>query len=95
MDLQPHGLVLAQPAIRDAYQRAIDAFTVEDAVRHHSELIDLLAVEVVLLRASPLSAQTKDCLIRAINECARHHCDAVDRLTDVIENQLHLVWQPT
>jgi hypothetical protein len=96
MALYSTDLAQTQRAIRVAYERAVDAHTVEDAARYHSELIDLLAVEAVIVRTSSgLLQPKKDALLRDITGCAEHHRDAVDRLTDIIEGNQQLVWRPS
>ncbi len=93
MALHSNSHVLTERAIRAAYRQAIDAYTVEDALRYHSELIDLLAAEAMIVRASALSESSKKALIRDINARAEHHCEAVDRLTDIIEGSQRLTWR--
>lgn len=80
-------------AIHVAYERAIDAYTVESAVRCHSEILDLLAAEMMLVRTSDQSEAAKDAAINDISICARYHRDVVDRLTDIIEANQQLIWR--
>jgi hypothetical protein len=94
MALRPTGHELTQQAIDSTYQRAIDAYTVEDAVRCHSELVDLLAIEAMIVRVSSRTEATKAAMLREITACAEYHRDVVDRLTDIIETRQQLVWQP-
>jgi len=94
MTLRANSHALMRRAIRTAYRRAIDAHTVEDAVRHHSELVDLLSIEAMIVRTSAQSEENKEAALKDINASATYHRDAVDRLTDIIESKVHLVWRP-
>ncbi|MET1046861.1 MAG: hypothetical protein ABWX70_09200 [Hyphomicrobium sp.] len=94
MALRPTGHELTKRAISATHQRALDAHTVEDAARLHSELVDLLAIEAMIIRMSSRSETAKADLIRDITACAQYHRDVVDRLTDIIEAGQQFVWQP-
>jgi hypothetical protein len=94
MALRPTGHELTQQAINSTYERAIDAHTVEDAARYHSELVDLLAIEAMIIRVSSRKEQIKARMLKDITSCAEYHRDVVDRLTDIIENGRQFVWSP-
>lgn len=94
MSLHPTGHELTRRAIRITCERAIDAYTVEEAARLHSELLDLLAIEAMIVKMGSQSELTKQTAIRDINARARYHRDAVDRLTDIIETGQQLIWRP-
>jgi hypothetical protein len=94
MALRPTSHELTQRAIISTYRRAIDAYTVEDALRLHNELVDLLAIEAMIVKVSSRSEAKKAAMIRRINCRAEYHRDAVDRLTDTIENKQQLIWHP-
>jgi len=94
MALHPMGYELTQRAIRITYERAIDAYTVESAVRYHSELVDLLAIEAMIVRMSDQNETAKKAAIDDITARASYHRDVVDRLTDIIESNRQLGWRP-
>ncbi|MFA5958064.1 hypothetical protein [Hyphomicrobium sp.] len=94
MPLPASGHELTQPAIGIVYQRAIDAYTAEDAMRYHSELVDLLAIEAMIVKMSSRSDAETDQAILDIQACAQYHRDAVDRLTDIIESKQQFIWRP-
>lgn len=94
MTLRSNRPALVRRAINTTYQRAIDAHTVEDAVRYHSELVDLLSTAAMMVRASAKNQAARDAALRDINASATYHRDVVDRLTDIIERNQQLVWQP-
>jgi hypothetical protein len=85
---------LTQQAIERVLQKAIHAHTVEDAVRYHSEILDLLAIGMMIIRCSGRSYEEKQKLLREATIRAGYHRDVVDRLTDIIEKngQLILRW---
>ena len=93
MSLRPTGHELTRRAIRITSERAIDAYTAEDAVRFHSELLDLLAIEAMIVKLGSQSTAAKETAIGEINARARFHRDAVDRLTDIIETNQQLIWR--
>jgi hypothetical protein len=93
MTLRPNSHELTQLAIEATYERALDAHTVEDAVRCHSELVDLLAIETMIVRLSARSESLKTKMIREINQSAAYHRDAVDRLTDIVEQGQQFIWR--
>lgn len=85
---------LTQQAIERVLRKAIDAYTVEDALRYNSEILDLLAIEMMIIRVSSRSHENKQTLLREATKRAEHHRDIVDRLTDIVEQngQLVLKW---
>ena len=94
MTVRPDSHILTRQAIEIAYRRAIDAYTVEDALRYHDELLDLLALEAMIVRRSKQREADKEDAIAEIRACAAEHRDAVDRLTDILETKRHLIWRP-
>ena len=80
-------------AIERVLQKALDAYTVEDALRHNSEILDLLAIEMMIIRVSCRSHENKQKLLREATIRAEHHRDVVDRLTDIIEQNGQLILQ--
>lgn len=94
MALRPTSREVTRRAILRAYRQANDAHTVEDAVLFHNELIDLFATEAMLVRTSSCHDGKKAAIIREINARAEYHRDVVDRLTDIVETNQQLIWQP-
>ena len=85
---------LTRQAIERVLQKAIDAYTVEDALRYNSEILDLLAIEMMIIRVNCRSYDDKkQKLLREATIRAEHHRDVVDRLTDIIEQSGQLVFQ--
>jgi hypothetical protein len=84
---------LTRQAIERVLQKAFDAYTVEDALRFNSEILDLLAIEMMIIRVSGRSYDDKQKLLREATIRAEHHRDTVDRLTDIIEQNGQLVLQ--
>jgi transposase InsO family protein len=92
MTVRPKGYELAKWAIAQAYDRVSDAHTLDEAIRCHSELIDLLSIEVMAIRISGKSERAKAELISELSARAEYHRDALDRLTDIVETNGQLVW---
>lgn len=85
---------LTRQAIERVLQKSIDAYTVEDALRYNSEILDLLAIEMMIIRISNMRDEIKQRLLRDVTKLAEHHRDIVDRLTDIMERngQFVLKW---
>ena len=75
-------------------EQAVDAYTVEDAIFWHCEIINELAVQIheAQLKLWPESA--KATVIRALDERQREHVRAVNRLSGVMQRNEQLIWQP-
>jgi hypothetical protein len=71
---------LTRQAIERVLRKALDAYTVEDALRYNSEILDLLAIEMMIIRVSCRSYDDKQKLLREATIRAEHHRDTVDRL---------------
>jgi hypothetical protein len=84
---------LTRQAIEGVLQKALDAYTIEDALRYNSEILDLLAIEMTIIRVSSRGYDDKQKLLREATIRAEHHRDIVDRLTDIIEQNGQLVLQ--
>ncbi len=93
MALRPTSRELTQRAIFSTYRQAIDAHTVEDAILFHNALIDLFAIEAMIVRTSSCQDEKKIAMIREINARAGYHRDVVDRLTDIVETNQQLIWR--
>jgi hypothetical protein len=94
MAVDPTREDLSHGELERCYQRAIDATTVEEAVVCHSDIIDLLDMQLIVALSSHRSAARKRQLIEKIRTLASYHRDAVDRLTDLIERKQQFVWHP-
>lgn len=62
-----------------------DTNALEDAIRHHSEILDLLSNEMMAIKNGDRNDDEKQSLLGAVRMRAEYHRDVVDRLTDVIE----------
>ncbi len=94
MALRQTSHELTQRAILKTYRQAADAHTVEDAIVFHNELIDLFAIEAMIMRMSSCHGDKKAETIREITARAEYHRDVVDRLTDILETNQQLIWRP-
>jgi hypothetical protein len=94
MALHSSSYELTRNAIDACYRHAIDVHTVEDAARCHSEILDLLSIEAMIVRISSRPDAKKTAMLRVITKRAEYHRDVVDRLTDIIERKQQLIWKP-
>ncbi len=83
---------LVRNAINACRRRAMDAHTVEDALRSHSEILDMLDIEATIVRMSTRSDARKKVMLRGITEQAGYHRDVIDRLTDIVAQKQQLIW---
>ena len=67
------------------HDRISQALTLEEAVRAHSDMLDILDRKLCRIRCSQLRDDDKAPMIEDVIGRMRHHRDAVDRLTDIIE----------
>lgn len=82
---------LTWQAIEKLAEKAWDAHTVEDALRYHNEILDLFAIEIMIVRLSDKSPRERQALLLETRARAEYHRDVVDRLTDIIERDGNLI----
>jgi hypothetical protein len=93
-DVIHFGYELTRNAIDACCRHTMDAHTVEDAVRCHSEILDLLSIEAMIVRISARPDARKTAMLRRISKQAEYHRDVIDRLTDIVEHKQQLIWKP-
>ena len=76
------------------HARIAQAPTLEEAIRGHSDMLNLLEVKLSCIRRSPVRDDDKALMIDDIIGRMRHHRDAIDRLTDIIEYDHAFIWWP-
>jgi hypothetical protein len=98
----PKSVTVLSPAKVDAApnylgrcsQRALDAYTVEDAIFWHCEIIGELAVQIHETRSKLWPASAKATVIEALQERQQDHGRAVARLHGIMRRHEQLIWQP-
>jgi hypothetical protein len=100
-DVPKSGTVLS-PAKADAApnylgrcsEQALDAYTVEDAIFWHCEIIGELAVQIHETQSKLWPASAKATVIEALRERQQDHGRAVARLYGIVRRNEQLIWQP-
>jgi predicted glycosyl hydrolase (DUF1957 family) len=75
-------------------ENALDAYTVEDALYWHNEIITELALELNLVRAASWPDTVKASMTVALEHRLSQHASAVTRLASVLEKNEPFIWQP-
>jgi hypothetical protein len=75
-------------------ERALDAYTVEDAIFWHSEVINELSVEIFSMSTKPWSAAMKERAVADLTELQSRHGAILHRLTGIIARNEQFIWQP-
>jgi hypothetical protein len=73
---------------------ALYAYTIEDALYWHNEIITELSIELNHICATRWPAAVKANMSAALKERLAHHAAAVSRLTAVLRANERLTWQP-
>ncbi|HML28801.1 MAG TPA: hypothetical protein PKE16_08185 [Hyphomicrobium sp.] len=75
-------------------ENALDAYTVEDALYWHNEIITELSIELNLVQASRWPQTVKANMAATLEDRLTQHAAAVTRLTAVLEDNKVFKWQP-
>ena len=75
-------------------ERALDAYTVEDAIFWHSEVINELSVEIYSISAKPWSDSMKERAVADLTELQSRHGAILHRLTGIVARNEQFIWQP-
>ncbi len=73
---------------------ALYAYTIEDALYWHNEIITELSIELNQICAARWPATVKASMSISLEERLAHHAAAVSQLTAVLETNERLSWQP-
>ena len=76
-------------------ENALDAYTVEDALYWHNEIITELSIELNLLSSTRWPQTVKASMAAALEDRLNQHATAVTRLAAVLEkNDEAFKWEP-
>lgn len=75
-------------------ENALDAYTVEDALYWHNEIITELSIELNLIHTTRWPQTVKASMAAAVEERLSQHAAAVTRLAAVLEKDKAFKWQP-
>lgn len=62
-----------------------DVAALENAIHHHSEMLDHLSNEMMTIKISDINEGAKRVELWRLRSLAEYHRDVIDRLTDVVE----------
>lgn len=75
-------------------ENAVDAYTVEDALYWHNEIITELSIELNLVRTAKWPRPVKSNMAAELEDRIAQHSAAVTRLAGVLEKNEPFIWQP-
>jgi hypothetical protein len=94
----PHGsdpdALKASYYLETCREKALDAYTLEDAIYWHNEIITELATELHLIHAMNWPETVKASMTIALEDRLNQHAYAVTRLGGILERNEQLIWQP-
>jgi hypothetical protein len=73
---------------------ALDAYTLEDAIYWHSEIVAELSSELVAVQDMHWPATIKASVCIALEDRIAQHSGVIDRLSGILQRNEHFVWQP-
>lgn len=88
------NMMKASEYLEICVENALDAYTVEDALYWHSEIITELSIELNLIHARRWPQTVKSSMASAMEDRLKQHAAAVARLAAVLENDETFKWQP-
>lgn len=80
--------------LQQCCERALDAYTIEDAIFWHSEVINELSVEIYSLESRPGFDANNERAIADLMELQSRHGAILHRLTGIVARNEQFVWQP-
>lgn len=91
---EQNAMMRASEYLEICQENALDAYTVEDALYWHKEIITELSIELNLVQATRWPQTVKANMAATLEDRLNQHAAAVTRLTAVLENNKVLKWQP-
>jgi hypothetical protein len=88
------GALKASYYLETCRAKALDAYTLEDAIYWHNEIITELATELHLIHAMNWPETVKASMAIALEDRLNQHAAAVTRLAGILERNEQLIWQP-
>ncbi len=75
-------------------ENALDAYTIEDAIYWHNEIITELSIELHSIHAMNWPQTVKASMTIALEDYLGEHAAAVTRLAGILERNEQPIWQP-
>lgn len=75
-------------------EKALDAYTIEDAIYWHNEIITELSIELHTVQTMHWPDTVKASMMIALEDRLSQHAGAVTRLAGILERNEQLIWQP-
>ncbi|WP_414462979.1 hypothetical protein RLW55_13940 [Hyphomicrobium sp. B1] len=88
------NMMKASEYLEICVENALDAYTVEDALYWHNEIITELSIELNLIHARRWPQTVKSNMMAALEDRLNQHAEAVARLAAVLESNETFKWQP-
>ncbi len=75
-------------------EKALDAYTIEEAIYWHNEIITELSIELHTVQTMHWPDTVKASMTIALEDRLNQHASAVTRLAGILERNEQLIWQP-
>ena len=75
-------------------EKALDAYTIEEAIYWHNEIITELSIELHTVQTMRWPETVKASMTIALEDRLNQHAAAVTRLAGILERNEQLIWQP-
>ncbi|WP_156150725.1 hypothetical protein [Hyphomicrobium sp. 99] len=75
-------------------EKALDAYTIEEAIYWHNEIITELSIELHTVQTMRWPDTVKASMTIALEDRLNQHATAVTRLAGILERNEQLIWQP-
>ena len=75
-------------------EKALDAYTIEEAFYWHNEIITELSIELHTVQTMRWPETVKASMTIALEDRLNQHASAVTRLAGILERNEQLIWQP-
>ena len=75
-------------------EQLFDAYTIEDAIYWHCEIINEVAISIADVRSARTEDPHQTSIIFGLERRQRLHTEAVNRLTGIVQRNEYVVWQP-
>ena len=89
-----HKMMRASEYLEICEENALDAYTIEDALYWHNEIITELSLELNLVRVASWPDSVKANMSIALEHRLNQHAGAVTRLAAILEKNAQFIWQP-
>ena len=93
-DEKNQAAIKASDYLEICREKALDAYTIEEAIYWHNEIINELSMELHTIQTMRWPDTVKASMTIALEDRLNQHTTAVTRLAGILERNEQLIWQP-